>query len=129
MTGIGIAVATGAPTSGSPAPDPDPAPLSASLSWNGPVPLNVSGASGSTGGFPNVFTPSVSGGTSPYSRSVSVTANPSGKLSAVDGGSISVSWSGLAVTEQQYISVQVTYTDAAGASSSASDTAIIKRTS
>jgi hypothetical protein len=111
-----------------PPPPPPPPPVQAICTWTGTVPENVAGASGQSVGY---FSLSSSGGYTPNNNVVTITYNPTGKLSLVNvvGSSFAVAYSGLNLNEVAAITVQVDTTDSHGNGSSASESTVLKRTS
>lgn len=119
MSGIGIlaAAAPGAPPISS-------GPLTASVTFApaGTTAFVVSGASGdlSAQGY-GIVQSDYSGGTAPYSESLTIQSDPSGKLGLVDNGrgADTISYSGFALNEVEGGWLSYTVTDGTGASATA----------
>jgi len=122
MTGIGAILAGDSSPSISPPP-----PLYAAVTYSGGGgPFYVSGASGNmidNYSPARAFVYTYGGGTPPYTTSVQLLNDPSGKLSIVGAGSPipkdTLAWSGFSLSEAQGCYIQFDLTDSLGATASA----------
>ena len=120
MSGIGMAAAAYSP----PPPPASSGPLSCWVSFapNGDTVFVVSGASGDLSGQGyGIVQAGYSGGTSPYTDSMTIQNDPSGKLGFVDNGrgADTISYTGFALNEVEYGWIKYTVRDSTGATATA----------
>ena len=115
MSGIAMAGAAYSP----PPPPTSSGPLSCWVNFapHGGVAFNVSGASGdlSAQGY-GIVQPAYSGGTPPYTESLTIQSDPSGKLGFDDNGlgAIALSYTGFGLNEVESGWIKYVVTDGTG---------------